>query len=63
MRITESNVRSADRVIEIRVSARHGVIVSHINYTHLERVRRTRARLEYAHDDVTLLDDSKARFA
>ncbi len=63
MRTKERIVRPADRVVEIRVSARHGVILSHINYSHLERVRTTRARLNYPRDDASFIDASNARSA
>ena len=63
MRENLSFVRSPDNVVEIRVSDGNGVILSHINYTLLERVRRTRARLKFAHDDAQLSDASTARSA
>jgi hypothetical protein len=46
MRESMSNGRARDDVIEVR-TARHGhVIVSRINYSQLERVRVTRARMQ-----------------
>ena len=37
-------LRSVDQVVEIRAHSRGGVILSHINYAHLERVRTARSR-------------------
>jgi hypothetical protein len=53
MRTTVSHVRSADNVLEIRVVARNCVMLSHINYSQLERVRQVRAQRtkESGHDD------------
>jgi hypothetical protein len=51
MRVTVSSVRCPDEVIEIRESARHGMMLSHINYSLLDRVRRSRARLNDVHSD------------
>lgn len=63
MRTQLSYVRSPDNVVEIRVSDGNGVILSHINYTLLERVRRTRVRLQSAHDAAQHMDALKARSA
>lgn len=63
MRANLSYVRSQDNVVEIRVSDGNGVFVSHINYTLLELVRRTRARPQSAHDDAQQTHSSKARSA
>lgn len=51
MRTTVSHVRSVDEVIEIRDAIRDHVRVSHINYSQLNRVTRTRARLHEVQGD------------
>ncbi len=51
MRTTVSHVRSVDEVIEIRDAIRDHVMVSHINYSQLNRVTRTRARLHEVQGD------------
>lgn len=53
MRTTKSDVRSPDEVLEFRVVARHGVILSHINCSHLKRVQDARARLDVVRSDAT----------
>jgi hypothetical protein len=53
MRSAVSNVRSPDDVLEIRVAARNRVILSHINFSQLERVRLARGVQSEVRTDAT----------
>lgn len=48
MQVSVSFVPSVDEVVEIRSCHGEHVILSHINYTHLERVTRLRSRRKAA---------------
>lgn len=63
MRPHMSYVRPPDNVVEIRVSDGNGVILSHINYSLLERVRRSRARLTSDPNDAQQSGPARVRSA